>query len=271
MIGEEMEQAIDDFINANCLTVKCRCQVADQYFGNNLVAGEAFCCDCCYPKPPPLCCDLCHSELFEFFKQNEVTASMGREGGVDEDMMSEDEVEETATCRRTWRAEAYKTRWPCGDPMCMGEMPILPDDILECIVDLSYVKLITKEEDICAQACWHDPWKFSKDIFEIVNRIIQPIPKLFTSIPRNLPARKSHVNGDSGASGISGSSCKTVQCAICGEHGHNRRTCPKQTPAGKENIPPGSVTTLKLNTPVLDAAPPCDSPQILPAPLVLAC
>ncbi|KIJ27530.1 hypothetical protein M422DRAFT_271266 [Sphaerobolus stellatus SS14] len=246
----EMEQSMDDFINADRLILKCRRTVCNLYFGNNLVVGEAFCCQRCFPRTPPLCCDLCNPELMEIFniKEPDMVDQEDKEvGEEDEEMEAEGEVNEQdqeGTTRRRkvgsyieskedkelrkelwkWRAGVFNKRWPLGDPLCMGETLVLPDCILDRIVDLGHAKLITKEEDICSQTRWVDPWKYSKDIFEIIQCVNPPVPKLFTSTPREIPR-----GGNNGNSGFGS-----------GE-GHNKRTCSKRASVDKENVPPPSL------------------------------
>ncbi|KIJ35148.1 hypothetical protein M422DRAFT_181151 [Sphaerobolus stellatus SS14] len=219
---QEMELAMDNFVNADGLTWNCRRRVCDIYFGNDKV-GEAFCCARCYPRTPPRCCDLCNPELTSIFDIPTFLMTLDLASGP-ADAYERGEVNwKLHSELRKWRSRTYEEFWGYDDPLGLGDPIILPDEILERIVDLAHYKVLNNVSDVLDQTRWVDYDELAGKMFAIVLKWNPPRQALFTSMPR--VARDGEGEGGMGIVPTimekRGYVRKTVKCSACGGAGHN--------------------------------------------------
>ncbi|KAJ6458557.1 P-loop containing nucleoside triphosphate hydrolase protein [Mycena vitilis] len=253
--ADRIEPALDDFINASTRQPGAPCLrlPVTIYFGNDTTTSDHLLCrpdlqgGCtrCKVAPADVCCELCTPDKFIDFahvdlpktKPQPKRSSIADYKAEPADFALKADLQAFRTARMLeLRGRAHLRSF--------GASYIMPDDVLNRIVDCAHFNKILTSDDLLKETRWH---RVSADGDTVLTLIRQhhpppPPPNLITT-----PLRPSNSHN------LSSSSTKAPrQCGNCGQYGHisSNRKCPKHVPKAtparrnprNENSPTSSST-----------------------------
>ncbi|TFY60048.1 hypothetical protein EVG20_g7563 [Dentipellis fragilis] len=267
-VEDNIDPALDDFINAGEHGFKCRRRVWMMYFGNDHVeaAGslDTMCCkhltssctvcaaagNCsrCSPKPSLLCCDLCNPEDFPpsiIAAKVKVDPPRPRRSPIAIYRPSCNDLALKNTLL-IWRHE--KALEVLGKAFFTDYGPdlFMPMSVLMRLVDCGHARKIAVVQDIATETHWRHASVHADELVALV-LLHHPVPNIIVegALPlEDRPTQAANVAAP-GPSTNAPTVRKPCQCSACHGYGHNRmnRKCPSWKPPNtasalaSENLP----------------------------------
>ncbi|KAK0495075.1 P-loop containing nucleoside triphosphate hydrolase protein [Armillaria luteobubalina] len=167
----KVERAMDDFINAEHRTEKCRRKIAAIHFGNVDLAPiiPTFCCLRCAPRAPPHCCDICEPQywpvsVMDAYDRPRTTYQYRPkeyERGPAEMALREALV--------AIRRELWREKFPGGS--ILSPQALMPTVLLDRVVDLAHYGRLETMVDIRKQLDWAYAEKCGPSILVLIEKM----------------------------------------------------------------------------------------------------
>jgi hypothetical protein len=232
-----LEPAMDDFINAGSRGLKCHRTVLNIYFGNNTIGAFSFCdelsiltlyfivendtpcmpedprgCPRCTVRCPTLCCDLDSPAAFERFTVEAIKSTRApARSRIKLDYIKTPNDNNLDDALEQWRLETMERVYGKGVNADLGPGLVLPDDILDRILDCTHYDKINSIEQLEKETRWVEAARFGEEILQII-RQHRPRQNLPLQPSTNMPNRSSAPS----------KSRRVITCSACGVVGHNR-------------------------------------------------
>ncbi|KIJ04907.1 hypothetical protein PAXINDRAFT_103972 [Paxillus involutus ATCC 200175] len=219
----------------------CRRKVFDVCFNNVAADTDYLECDTtnsqgcarCRVTQPLICCDIHHPSEFSAYDSNiqkPLTLSRSRTQKYTKgkhDFMLQDALDD-------WRDAKTITVYGWARLNDLGPALIMPNSILDRIIDCAHHHKINTIQDLRKETGWTDAELFGEEVIGIIQRCTAPLPLPLISTPLR-PSTSSAINtsalsvsNTSSLDSISSPSSvapkrRTIKCGACGKEGHNSR------------------------------------------------
>ncbi|KAG2343221.1 hypothetical protein BDR05DRAFT_884945 [Suillus weaverae] len=187
--NRELDPAMDCLINAHLQdTILCRRRVFCVHFDDTSAAPDHLACDpslpqgClrCAPVPPKICCDIHHPNTFLFFDTIIPTLPKGpQRSRLPKHSTMGPVGYELCGLLEDWREAATRRVYGDSNLRDYGPGTVMPDSVLDCIVDCAQHHKILTIQDLRKETRWSGSDQFGSDIIAIIHRLF-PVP---TSAP----------------------------------------------------------------------------------------
>ncbi|KIK73188.1 hypothetical protein PAXRUDRAFT_123326, partial [Paxillus rubicundulus Ve08.2h10] len=104
----------------------------------------------------------------------------------------------------------------------LGPSLIMPDAILDRIVDAAHHCKVNSIQDLKRETGWTDSYAYGDDVVTIIRRHAIPLPSPFVTTPLRLNASTS-IAGPSDQHSCITATKRCNKCSACGQEGHNAR------------------------------------------------
>ncbi|KAG2093560.1 hypothetical protein BD769DRAFT_1370648 [Suillus cothurnatus] len=187
----------------------------------------------CAPTLPEICCDIHHPNAFSFFDTT-VTLAPSKVPYCSRLTKYEMGSKEHELCDvlEDWREAATKRIYGDSNLNDYGPSLVMPNSVLERIVDCAHYKKIVTIDDLRKETQWSGVDQFGSDVITVIHRIILvPVPvPVFTSNPlQPLPHQSVDNTLNTHAhplapSAIMVTNRKQSRCSTCNLEGHNSKS-----------------------------------------------
>ncbi|KAG2082329.1 uncharacterized protein F5147DRAFT_590419 [Suillus discolor] len=241
-----LEPAMDYFINADIRPgIGCRRKVLNVFFKNEEAESDHHQCDAletsgclqCLITQSSVCCDIHTPAYFVPFisailKQQK---QLSRSHLVKFSMASLDF--KLIDMLKDWQEETTLKLYGHAHLYDLGPGIIMPNSILDCIVECAHFYKIKSTADLVKETCWSGANKHGDEIIVLIHQVC-PLPTPLTSAPLQPHTNPSNANA---SVSVPRNAKRKMRCSACGEEGHNARNhhCREhpanQSSATKEN------------------------------------
>ncbi|KAG1857236.1 hypothetical protein C8R48DRAFT_607597 [Suillus tomentosus] len=232
-----LEPGMDYLINADvCPGIGCRRKVLDAVFENETAESDHHKCNTslktgclrCLIMPPSICCDIHTPEHFTSFmsiipkstKQSSCSR-ITKFSMASIDFKLVDALED-------WREDTTQKLYGQAHLHDLGPGLVMPNDILDCIVDCAHFHKIKSPTDLLKETHWSGVDEHGDDIVALILRV-SPLPSPSTPFistplqPRQVSSNTTTTSALLFHDHVQGFpvSKRKARCSACGEEGHN--------------------------------------------------
>ncbi|KAF8448775.1 hypothetical protein L210DRAFT_3388132 [Boletus edulis BED1] len=238
----DLDPAMDCLINAHLRPgFLCRRRVFDLHFDNAASTDHRGCdpsnkdCQRCAPTSPSLCCDIHHPDASTFIQITSSSSKAPTRSRLTKFTMGPKEFE-LSEALEDWRERKMEQVHGKTHLNDIGPAIIMPDGVLDRIVDSAHFFKIKTVDDLSRETRWSKASQYGAEVITIIHTTIplptpsavfvtmplQPRQALQLAAPLFPPdAMPTVVPSDDVTATTAG---KKNKCSACGVEGHNSKS-----------------------------------------------
>ncbi|KAG1867739.1 hypothetical protein F4604DRAFT_1584971 [Suillus subluteus] len=221
-----LEPAMDYFINSDmCPGIGCCRKVLNVFFRNEEAESDHHQCDAletpgclqCLITQSNICCNIHTPAYFVPFistipkQQKQPSCScLVKFSMAILDLKLTDALDD-------WREETTIKLYGHAHLHDLGPGLIMPNSILDRIVECAHFSKIRSTADLVKETCWSGANKHGNEIIALIHQVC-PLPTPLTSAPLQPRTISSNANANTS---VPRNAKRKMRCSACGEEGHN--------------------------------------------------